>query len=352
MPIQHSPPERQTRSQAGAQAVLTPNPRAPLDSTPEGPSEDGEEEEENFVEEEESEGTEGVPAPVGEPQSTGGPNLAQSNQPVSHPSEPSLLIIMHKMTQIMATLKADSSFKVSRPPAFKTPSRKAPECFDGLTPSKLEALFSIVNESFKIIWKITLITERKFFMPLHFLLARLQNGLSLIFTILPIKTKGSFLILGLYLNHNSLLYLGTQMKSLVSRIGDWGERGLIHHCRKGLPSRILDQLASHPSRIDSLQDLMDITLELDTRYNERQKEKNHHQEKNPEASKSNSSYPQISSSSKQKKKKNFQKRDKPHSSLLNEYFKLMNSEKERRIKEGLCTYCGGKHILESCLKRP
>ncbi|MBW0556626.1 hypothetical protein O181_096341 [Austropuccinia psidii MF-1] len=54
-------------------------------------------------------------------------------------------------------------------------------------------------------------------------------------------------------------------RSLVSRIGDWGGRALIHHFRKGLPSRILDKLASHPSRIDSAQDLMDITLELDTR---------------------------------------------------------------------------------------
>ncbi|MBW0561158.1 hypothetical protein O181_100873 [Austropuccinia psidii MF-1] len=100
-----------------------------------------------------------------------------------------------------------------------------------------------------------------------------------------------------------------------------------------------------------LQDLMDITLKLDTRYHERQNEKSHHQEKKPEASKSNSSHPQSSSSSSQKKKKNFQKRDKPHS-LLNKDFKFINSEKERRIKEGLCTYCGGKHSLESCIKRP
>ncbi|MBW0515186.1 hypothetical protein O181_054901 [Austropuccinia psidii MF-1] len=62
---------------------------------------------------------------------------------------------------------------------------------------------------------------------------------------------------------------------LVSRIGDWGERALIHHFRKGLPSRIFNHLASHPSRIDSLQDLMDITLELNTRYHEREKEKSH-----------------------------------------------------------------------------
>ncbi|MBW0505208.1 hypothetical protein O181_044923 [Austropuccinia psidii MF-1] len=141
-------------------------------------------------------------------------------------------------------------------------------------------------------------------------------------------------------------------RSLVSRVRDWGERSLIHHFRNGLPSRILDQLASNPSRIDSLQDLMNVTLGLDTRYHERKNEKSHHQEKTPEASNSSSSHPQNSSSSIQKKKKNFQKRDKPHSSLLNKDFKLMNYEKERRIKEDLCTYCGGKHSLESCFERP
>ncbi|MBW0508647.1 hypothetical protein O181_048362 [Austropuccinia psidii MF-1] len=99
---------------------------------------------------------------------------------------------------------------------------------------------------------------------------------------------------------------------------------------------------------------MDVTLELDTRYHERQKQKGHYQEKNPEASKSNSSHHKNSSSSSQKKNKNFhpQKRDKPHSSLQNKDFKLLGSEKERRIKEALCTYCGGKHSLESCFKRP
>ncbi|MBW0480401.1 hypothetical protein O181_020116 [Austropuccinia psidii MF-1] len=155
MLIQHTPPARQTKSRARTQAVLTPTPRAPLDGTPavpqlrahldrgpnvegaalsrnkgrmprrsisfsgvfggfpgisrttlKGPGEDGGKEEENSVEEEESDGTEGVPAPVGESQGTGEPTLAQSNQPVSHQSEPSLLAIMQKMTQIMANLQA------------------------------------------------------------------------------------------------------------------------------------------------------------------------------------------------------------------------------------------------------
>ncbi|MBW0482192.1 hypothetical protein O181_021907 [Austropuccinia psidii MF-1] len=175
MPIQHSPRARQTRSQARTQAVLTPNTRAPLDGTPavpqlranldrgpilegeatsrkEGrgprrssPGEDGEEEEENSVEEEGSDGTEGVPAPVGASQGTGGPTLSQYNKLVSHQSEPSLLAIMQQMTQIMANLQAASSSEASRQPAFRTLSMKAPECFDGTQTFKVRSFIPFLN---------------------------------------------------------------------------------------------------------------------------------------------------------------------------------------------------------------
>ncbi|MBW0478438.1 hypothetical protein O181_018153 [Austropuccinia psidii MF-1] len=135
IPVQHSPPARQTRSQARAQVVLTPTPKAPLD----GPGEDVEEEEENYVEEEESDGTEVVSAPVVASQGTGGPTLAQSDHPVSHQSEPSLFAIMQQITQIMANLKAVSSSEASRSPAFNTPSMKAPECFDGTQTFKVRS---------------------------------------------------------------------------------------------------------------------------------------------------------------------------------------------------------------------
>ncbi|MBW0477900.1 hypothetical protein O181_017615 [Austropuccinia psidii MF-1] len=135
MPVQHSPPARQTRYQARAQAVLTPTPRAPLDGTPAVPQLraqfgrsrnmqegrkrakkirfplriNGEEGEENSVEEERSDGTEGGPAPLGTCQGTGRPTLAQSNQPISDESKQSLLAIIPKMTQIMVHLQEDSS---------------------------------------------------------------------------------------------------------------------------------------------------------------------------------------------------------------------------------------------------
>ncbi|MBW0510037.1 hypothetical protein O181_049752 [Austropuccinia psidii MF-1] len=48
-----------------------------------------------------------------------------------------------------------------------------------------------------------------------------------------------------------LLYI-SDLRSLFERILDWGERSLIHHFRKGLASRILDQLASHSSTINFL----------------------------------------------------------------------------------------------------
>ncbi|MBW0565614.1 hypothetical protein O181_105329 [Austropuccinia psidii MF-1] len=104
-----------------------------------GPCEYGEEEEENSVQEEESDGTEAAPAPMGASEGTRGPTLAQSDQPVSHQTEPSLLAIMQQMTHIMANLQAAASSEVSRPPAFKTASMKAPECFDGTQPFKVRS---------------------------------------------------------------------------------------------------------------------------------------------------------------------------------------------------------------------
>ncbi|MBW0513724.1 hypothetical protein O181_053439 [Austropuccinia psidii MF-1] len=46
---------------------------------------------------------------------------------------------MQQMTHIMANLQAYSSVETSRPPAFKTPSMKAPGCFDVTQPFKVRA---------------------------------------------------------------------------------------------------------------------------------------------------------------------------------------------------------------------
>ncbi|MBW0560541.1 hypothetical protein O181_100256 [Austropuccinia psidii MF-1] len=106
MPVQHLPPEGRGPKRSSSFSGVVGRFPGLSRTTFKGP---GEEEEENSVEDEESDGTEGVPAPVGESLGIGRPALAQSDWPVSHKSEPSLLAIMQQMTQIMANLQEASS---------------------------------------------------------------------------------------------------------------------------------------------------------------------------------------------------------------------------------------------------
>ncbi|MBW0523498.1 hypothetical protein O181_063213 [Austropuccinia psidii MF-1] len=62
--------------------------------------------------------------------------------------------------------------------------------------------------------------------------------------------------------HVSLYF--AYFRSLMSRIGDLVSREYNNVYRKVLESKLLDQLDSHPGNVDSLQELLDITLELDT----------------------------------------------------------------------------------------
>ncbi|MBW0465685.1 hypothetical protein O181_005400 [Austropuccinia psidii MF-1] len=54
------------------------------------------------------------------------------------------------MTQIMANLQAASSSEASRPPAFKTPSMKAPECFDETHPFKVRNFIRYLLNSWQL----------------------------------------------------------------------------------------------------------------------------------------------------------------------------------------------------------
>ncbi|MBW0494237.1 hypothetical protein O181_033952 [Austropuccinia psidii MF-1] len=133
---------------------------------------------------------------------------------------------MQQITQIMANLQAASSSESSRPPVLKTPSMKAPECFDGTQPFKV----------------------RSFIQSCQLIFDNDQPNFSQ--------------------DRKKVLYATS---FLIGRAGKWIE--------------------------------------------------------------SNYSHPRNSSSSSHKKKKNFQKRDKPHSSLLNRDFELMNSKKKKNQEE-------------------
>ena len=156
----------------------------------------------------------------------------------------------------------------------------------------------------------------------------------------------------------------TEFQSLTAQIGDWGGCDYMHHFRKGLPLRILDQIALYPSPIKNRQKLMDVTLDLDNRHHEHQEEKRSHTgSTNPsstnQSSTSHSSTTPTSSKSRNKKFKS-QPSSTPSNSTgfskpalkLNSTGKVRREEKERREKLGLCQYCGGNHKLDECSKHP
>ncbi|MBW0481206.1 hypothetical protein O181_020921 [Austropuccinia psidii MF-1] len=236
---------------------------------------------------------------------------------------------MQQMTQIIANPQAYPSSKTSRQSAFKTPSTKAPDCFDGTQPFKFRSFIQSCQLIFhnnkanfsedrrKVLYATSFIIGRdaKWIQPYlsnltnqepEFVINNWALFESQLFTLFGYpnevrKAEAELDDLRMKEVEHVSLYI-SDFRSPVSRIVDWGERGLIHHFRKGLASRILDQLASHSSRIYYLQDLMEITLKLDTRYHKRKKEKNNHQEKKTEALKSSSSNHKNSSSSSYKKK--------------------------------------------------
>ncbi|MBW0517666.1 hypothetical protein O181_057381 [Austropuccinia psidii MF-1] len=114
MPIQNSPPSKNTRSQRH-QAVLMPTARAPLDRTP--------------SDHQLSANLDRAPPMKGEAPSRRG---AYSNKPRVSQAEPNSLKMMEQMTQFMGQLAQEVSPRdTSKAPEFKTPSMKAPESFDG-----------------------------------------------------------------------------------------------------------------------------------------------------------------------------------------------------------------------------
>ncbi|MBW0480149.1 hypothetical protein O181_019864 [Austropuccinia psidii MF-1] len=192
--------------------------------------------------------------------------LSQYDQPVSHQTEPSLLDIMQQMTQIMAICQAASSSEVSRPPVFKTPSMKVPECFDGTKPFKVRSLIQSCQlifhndpENFsqdrkKVLHATSFLVGRaaKWIEPYlsnltnqdsNYLLNSWPLFESQLFTLFGDSNevrKAEAELDGLRMKEGGhvALYLAN-FRILVSIIGDWGERALINHFRKGLASSIL-----------------------------------------------------------------------------------------------------------------
>ncbi|MBW0511143.1 hypothetical protein O181_050858 [Austropuccinia psidii MF-1] len=246
-----------------------------------------------------------------------GSNLAPTNQPLVSQSDPSLFKIMEQRATIMQQLsQAASPRDNSKRPELKNPSMKAPDPLDGTQVHKLTAFIQLCQLIFHNNSEICSLKGRKICTKLSFSLVELANVLSPTFQIFPMNILPTSSIIGIRKAEQELdnlrinesghvsLYIA-DLKSLISKIGDWEKRAYIHVYRRELASRPLDQLASYPGNLGTLQELMDITLELDTRYHERQKEKGIHQEKKAPVTGANSSeLPQDSSSKRPHHKKN------------------------------------------------
>ncbi|MBW0506198.1 hypothetical protein O181_045913 [Austropuccinia psidii MF-1] len=227
---------------------------------------------------------------------------------------------MEQRTQLLGELtQALTPRYNSKSSAFKTPSIKEPDSFDYTQAHKLRGLIQTCQ----------LISHKN---PVNFFSYRKKVHYSTSF--LPGRA-GKWLEPYLSnISNEDPSYLLNNWKlfetQLFMLLGDPNEVRKAEQELKNLRIKESGHLASHAGTFDTFQELMEITLELDTSYHERQKEKGGNQEKKPPVTGSYFSRPPQDLSSKS-----------PHHKK-NKKGKQSQAPKEKAsgIKEGLFTYCG------------
>ncbi|KNZ56977.1 hypothetical protein VP01_2273g2 [Puccinia sorghi] len=131
---------------------------------------------------------------------------------------------------------------------------------------------------------------------------------------------------------------------------DWNDAAFAFHFRKGLPSRITDQLALTGQRLKTLQQLINQTIKINNCYHEkvwsnRKTDSTPSTSKNEDTSKHRSSkkFPLKPSTPFASSLASGPKRSTESASVLNKEGQLNGDERARREKKGLCFYCCGKH---------
>ncbi|KNZ45744.1 uncharacterized protein VP01_7844g1, partial [Puccinia sorghi] len=119
-----------------------------------------------------------------------------------------------------------------------------------------------------------------------------------------------------------------QFRTLQSRV-NWNNAAFAFHFRKGLPSRITDQLALTGQQLKTLQQLIDRTIELDNCYHEKNEDALRYKPLKKFSSKPSTPFTSSSAS-----------RPTEIALVLNKESQLNRDERARREKEGLCLYCG------------
>ncbi|KAL8290591.1 hypothetical protein RQP46_002849 [Phenoliferia psychrophenolica] len=139
----------------------------------------------------------------------------------------------------------------------------------------------------------------------------------------------------------------TKFNSLRNDL-DWNESAINFAFKRGLPNRIKDEISRSDTVPRSFQELTDLCLRIDFQYWDRESER-HTEERGP------SSAPQgrmrdPPTPNTHVKVNTFSPMDRNIS--LDKEGKIPREERERRFKEHLCLYCGEKHFLIDCTRRP
>ncbi|MBW0539810.1 hypothetical protein O181_079525 [Austropuccinia psidii MF-1] len=280
IPVQHSPPAKNTRYQRNT-AAITPTARIPLDCTPSfhqlsenldrGPSMEGAApSRRKGMKSKRSRSSSGLLS--GYPGMSKGARAILGEVEDEEGEESVLLKIMEQMATIMGQLSQEEPPRDnSKTPAFKTTSIKAPNYFDGTQAHTLREFIqscqfifhkdpaNFFSDREKVLYSTSFLTDRagKWIEP-HlsnickedpsYLLKNLQLFETQLFTLFGYpnevrKAEKESENLGMKESGHVSFYIA-DFGSLMSRIGDWGEISYIDVYRRGLESRPLDQLAS------------------------------------------------------------------------------------------------------------
>lgn len=154
---------------------------------------------------------------------------------------------------------------------------------------------------------------------------------------------------------DSIVSYLTQFHSYANLLA-WNDEALVSEFRRGLAGRIKDELAHLDRDQWTLHDLEARCIRIDHRYWERQKERTFEVSDN-RPSKATSSTPTTTTTQRAPSKAFQSARPKTSTTAasilpLDESGRITADERQRRIDNNLCHYCGGPHRLDNCPKKP
>ncbi|KAI9611650.1 hypothetical protein H4Q26_008605 [Puccinia striiformis f. sp. tritici PST-130] len=261
------------------------------------------------------------------------------------PSNATLGEVLRQLAMVATQLVSASSLAPPRPrPAFRTPEMKKPNSFDGSSPAKLhnylqqcKLIFRNDIDSFssdpkKTLYAAAFLTGKAF--------EWVQPYLKVIDDPPPNYMMNSWLmfesqLVTLYGDPNELRATEYKLDSLTMKDGDHASNYI----------SILDLLAQNTEVFDTLSELIEATLKIDTRHHKRQKERKRENGSQPTQPKKDTSKTTSSSTPSTSRNPSTSKSTSKTPSEITKVLeggRLMANEKERRAKAALLqNLCNG-----------